>query len=147
MKWKRKKQRGLKRIATEQKQYKKLRNKGHEELDMLEEYFGNSYSDSYSTYKSILFHLQAQQKEKSYFGLLGVVIGILVAIFSFGFTLFISISQVGIIDDPILISGISILIFLFVISGYRADKKRRNQLYINEYMIALVKEKMALLND
>lgn len=148
------------KILDNQDKYKKLREKARIELTVLEEYFGKSSLDDLTIYTEIKKHLEAHQKEISYFGLRGILIGIITAIFVYLFntqlTPHIGEVELGsqlwtyIINQIVAI--IVILIFLSVyfistIDFFISDWNRRNQIYINEYIIKLVEEKIEAIND
>jgi hypothetical protein len=140
-----------KHIYSEQKKYNKLRNAAHDQLVILEEYFGRNSSNKEFIYQQILLHLYSSQKEISYFGLRGVIVGVIATIFTFGFNSMIvpelikliEINKIAGLFSTTLISIIFFLLFLYMVrEPFILDRNRRNQLYINEYMIELVKEKI-----
>ncbi len=152
-----------KNIQHSQKKYKRLREKARVELSVLEEEFGKGRLDQISIYSEIKKHLEAHQKEISYFGLRGVIIGLATAIFGSLFTNQI-LPNLGKGNDKSfennifnyvlnLIGGITVIvifIFLFLMATgdiFLADVNRRKQIYINEYMLKLVEEKMKEIND
>jgi hypothetical protein len=137
-------------VLRDQKRYKKLRNTAHNELRILEEYFGRTCTDNRLVCQQILFHLNASQKEISYFGLRGIFVGIIAAIFTYGFNSLVlpmlletlKKNVIGGFLFIIIITIIFILLFFMATWEYFSiDRKRRTQLYINEYMIELIKEK------
>ncbi|WP_223592376.1 hypothetical protein [Neobacillus bataviensis] len=143
--------------------YEKLRKNAHNELKILETYFGKRQIDQIKIYSDILRHLEATQKEISYFGLRGVYIGLATAIFVYIFNTQIAQnlvqSNTDILGNQLLgyilnLIGaiITIIVFLllyFLATGdiFISDWKRRNQIYINEYMIKLVQEKIDELKE
>ncbi|MFB3168469.1 hypothetical protein P5G62_015230 [Neobacillus sp. 179-C4.2 HS] len=159
---KRKARRIKKKILNNQGKYKKLREKARFELTVLEEYFGKSLLDELTIYYEIKKHLEANQKEISYFGLRGVIVGLATAIFVYLFNSQIipNLGQLNLGKENQIFSYIlnqigaifAIIIFLvlyFITTAdfFIADWKRRNQIYINEYMIKLVEEKIVEIND
>ncbi|MFB3164739.1 hypothetical protein ABLO26_25595 [Neobacillus sp. 179-J 1A1 HS] len=157
---KRKKSRIKNKILNNQEKYKNLRDKARIELSVLEEYFGKSRLDQLTIYFEIKKHLEANQKEISYFGLRGVIVGLITAIFVYLFNTQI-IPNLGQLDSEnqlfsyilnqigaILATIIFLLLYFITIGDFLiADWKRRNQIYINEYLIKLVEEKIKEIND
>lgn len=154
---KRKIKRLRKGIIDNQSQYEKLRKKAHFELIVLEEYFGKWLVDKEKIYSEIQRHLEANQKELTYNGLRGVILGILTTILVYIFNtgiiapllkLKLSISNwvadaIGIVIGTMIL-GIFFLTLYFLGAGqfFIDDLKRRKQLYINEYMLKIVQEKI-----
>jgi hypothetical protein len=154
---KRKNEKFKKAILDNQKEYEELRKKAHQELEILEEFFGRRQIDKINIYSSIKRHLEASQKAISYTGLRGVFLGIFT-----GFLVYIF--QTGVlapllkmkfsIDNyflealsVIIITGILVLFFIgmyFISTGhfFLEDRKRRNQIYINEYLIEFLEERI-----
>jgi hypothetical protein len=147
-------------ILTNQEKYKKLREKARFELTVLEEYFGKGRLDKQTIYTEIKKHLEAHQKEISYFGLRGVIIGLATAIFVYLFNTQIT-PHLGQFDfgNQLLsyiinqiFAIIVVMIFLslyFIMAGdfFISDWNRRNQIYKNEYMIKLVDERIKEIKD
>jgi hypothetical protein len=150
------------KILRNQEKYKKLREKARFELTVLEEYFGKNRLDQLTIYSEIKKHIEAQQKEMSYFGLRGVMIGLVTAIFVYLFNneimpnLNIGDGEIGnqiynyILNQIGAVIAVIIFFFLYLIATgdtFIADWQRRNQIYINEYMIKLVEEKIDRITD
>lgn len=140
-----------KSIYSEQRRYKKLRSTAHDQLKFLEEHFGGNISSKILVYKQILFHLNSAQKEISYFGLRGVIVSIVAAIFTFGFNSMVIPELLKVIEKhkiagfvfTMILTIIFLVLFLLTVyEPFSLDRKRRNQLYINEYMIEIVKERI-----
>ncbi|RXI96305.1 hypothetical protein DS745_21490 [Anaerobacillus alkaliphilus] len=138
-------------ILYNQVRYKNLRSRAGDELKILEEYFGKNFTSERLKYQSILFHLTAYQKEISYFGLRGVFVGVIAAILTYGFNTVI-LSEILKVSEETKLAGfitaiLSTIIFVLIFyitlwEPFSIDRKRRDQLYINEYMIELVKDKI-----
>jgi hypothetical protein len=138
-------------INADQKRYKKLRSDAHRQLEILEEYFGLNSLNKEMVYQQILFHLNSSQKEISYFGLRGVIVSVVAAIFTFGFNSMIIPELLNIIEKNKVAGLIFTMILTVVFVGmflltvqepFSLDRKRRNQLYINEYIIEIVKDRI-----
>ncbi|MEK5209856.1 hypothetical protein [Psychrobacillus sp. FSL H8-0510] len=154
------KEKTKKKIINNQKKYKKLREKASNELIVLMDYFGKGRLDDLTTYTEIKKHLEAHQKEIAYFGLRGIFIGLVTAVFAFMFntqvipklgTLEFGNRLISYIFNQIVVVIIFIIFFLiyYLTAGefFNADNNRRNQIYINEYMIKLVDEKIKTINN
>ncbi|MEK4083781.1 hypothetical protein [Psychrobacillus sp. FSL K6-1415] len=127
---------------------------------MLVNYFGNGRLDDLTIYTEVKKHLEAHQKEIAYFGLRGILIGLVTAIFVYLFNTQI-ISNIGghelgsqlssyIINQIVVIIVFIIFLLIYFITTvdfFIADRNRRNQIYINEYMIKLVDEKIEAINN
>lgn len=74
-----------KKIINNQEKYKKLREKARDELNVLVDFLGKGRLDDLTTYTEIKKHLEAHQKEIAYFGLRGILIGLVTAIFVYLF--------------------------------------------------------------
>lgn len=148
------------KILSKQEKYKKLRKKARIELKVLEDYFGKEKLDDLTVYTEIKKHLEASQKEISYFGLRGIVIGLITTIFVYLFNTQINqnIGQVNAgnwLSSYIINQIVAIIVVLFFLCIYFlttsdffiSDWSRRNQIYINEYIIKLVEEKIVAIND
>lgn len=156
---KRKKNKAENKILNNQEKYKKLRNKARGELSVLEGYFGKDKLNDLTICNEIKKHLEAHQKEINYFGLRGIIIGIVTAIYVYLFNTQIT-PNIGhfVLDNPIfsyIINQFAVIIviliflalyFLATLDFFISDSKRRNQIYINEYMIKLVEEKIDDIN-
>ena len=145
-------------IISKQVKYEKLRKKAHFELKVLKGYFGKRQIDQLKVKRDILKHLEANQKEVAYFGLRGVFIGLAVAIFVYLFNTEIipnlNHSETEILGNGIIsflsniigaIFAVIIFLFLFLLATrdfFLSDNKRREQIYINEYIIQLVEEEI-----
>ena len=138
-------------IYLAQKNYKKLRSEAHLQLDILEGYFGRNTLNKALVYQQILLHLNSAQKEISYFGLRGVLVGVIATVFTFSFNSMVFPVLIDNIEKSkifgllltVLVSIFFIILFLIAAwEPFSLDRKRRNRLYINEYIIELVKEKV-----
>ncbi|MGM0844995.1 MAG: hypothetical protein ACQEUT_08460 [Bacillota bacterium] len=148
---KRRKRRYKRTVIMKQKKYKELRRLAHEELSILKEHYQSVSIYEEEVLRYILYHLTASQKEISYFGLRGIFVGMIAAIFTFSFNGSIYPQLVKLIDSNaiagFILSVIMPIIFfsLFLLAVWEpfwSDKKRRDQLYINEYMIELIKKEL-----
>ncbi|CRK80321.1 hypothetical protein [Neobacillus massiliamazoniensis] len=150
------------RILNQQYKYEKLRKHAYKELKVLEEHFSKRQVDKGKIYSDILIHLQAYQKEISYNGLRGVTLGILTTILVYIFNtgviaqlLKIKISMnhwvaeaIGLIFGTIIL-GLYFLCMYFLGAGhfFIEDIKRRKQIYVNEYLIKIVEEKIEAIKN
>lgn len=144
----------------------KLRLKAKEELKILIDLFSRDNDNETDAFKEIKFHLEASQKELTYFGFRGITIGIIVVlltniIITKGLPIMFDISeQLGkfqsLLEKSIWFAFIVVMAMLligfFMVAFYqfaspilRKEKKIREQIYINEYMIKMVEEKIKLL--
>lgn len=141
-------------ILSEQKKYDKLRKDAYKEMQILEEYFGKRKTIRKHVLWEILIHLEARQKDLSYTGnrgvILGVVSSVLVYIFNTGilselitneviglwYVRFIAI----IVTSSTVGAAFMILYTMGTKHFFNEERKIRNQIYINEYLIKLVKE-------
>jgi hypothetical protein len=143
------------KILNDQEKYKKLREKARFELAVLEEYFGKGRLDQLTIYSEIKKHLEAHQKELSYFGLRGVFIGLATAIFVYLFNTQLTphLGQLDLGNQLIsyiinqIVAIIVVVLFLslyFIMTGdfFISDWNRRNQIYKNEYMIKQVEDRI-----
>jgi len=157
---KRKKNKVKNKILNNQNKYKNLRNIAQNELSVLEGYFGKDKLDDLTICIEIKKHLEAYQKEINYFGLRGIIVGLVTAIFVYLFNTHI-IPNIGkfVLDNKLysyFFNQFAVIIviliclsfyFLATLQFFIPDSKRRNQIYINEYMIKLVEEKIDTINE
>lgn len=149
-------------ILSEQNGYEKLRKQAYRELLVLEEYFGRRKVDQISIYLDIKKHLEASQKYTSYTGYRGVFLGLITTIFVYMLTTgvlnklfnirlsldnYFSEAIALIIVTPVIVLTFLAMYFLGTIHFFLDDRKRRKQLYINEYMIMLLAERIAEIID
>lgn len=156
------------RIAKNHENTTKQRLKAKIELNILVNLFSSDIESELDTFKEIKFHLEASQKELTYFGFRGITIGIIVVILTNlitnkGLPIIFDISEQmdkfpTLLDKTImfavLIITVMILTGVFVFAYYQfaspflnSEKKIREQLYINEYMIKMVEEKIKFLSN
>jgi len=143
-----------KSILDKQKGDEKLRKRAYQELKILEEYFGKRNTNRKDILWHIYLHLEADQKELTYSGnrgvLLGVITTMLLYIFNTGILAKMIETDIKVdswITKAIGMIFISITVVIFFIIMYflavghffRDEKKVRKQIYINEYLIKLVK--------
>lgn len=148
-------------ILNKQKDYHKLRRRAHAELAIIEEYFGSRTSDKLTIYTDIINHLKASQKHIAYTGFRGILLGLVTTIFVYLFTkgvinnLLDNKGTYQVYTDAIpLIIAISLIVIIFLAMYFLGtshffldDNKRRNQLYINEYIIHLLEGKISEIKD
>jgi ABC-type uncharacterized transport system fused permease/ATPase subunit len=149
-------------ILQEQKKYEKLRKRAHLELEILEEYFGKRQTYKINIYVDIKRHIEAIQKDISYTGhrgiLLGILTGFLVYIFQTG--ILAPLLKTKFTTDNYLLEALSVIIITLVLvvfficmyfisasQFFWEDRKRRNQIYINEYLIKFLEEKIEELKN
>lgn len=150
-------------VLDNQERYDLLRKKAYQELKILEEYFGKRQINQRKIYTDILMHIEAAQKELSYTGFRGVLLGLITAVFLYAFNTqifpilikikipvegnyFLNASIIIIFESIIFIFFI-VLYFITTGSTFWEDKKRRKQIYINEYLIKLVELKIKDIDD
>lgn len=140
-----------------------LRLKAKEELKILVELSSSVNDSELEVYNEIKFHLEASQKGLTYFGFRGIAIGIVVLIVTNvittkGVPIIFNISEQ--IDDfssflekslifALLIAVVMVitLISMFILHQVtlpfrQSEKEIREQIYINEYMLKIVEEKI-----
>ncbi|SDN56682.1 hypothetical protein [Bacillus sp. OK048] len=149
-------------ILNQQDKYEKLRKTAFKELKILEEYFGKRTVDQIQIYRNILKHLEATQKEISYNGVRGVTLGILttVLVYIFNTGVIASLLKMKISLGSWIIEAIAMIIATFILfvyflvmyffgasSFFIEDMKRRKQIYINEFLIKTIEEKLEEIKD
>jgi hypothetical protein len=159
---KKKKEKLKKAILEDQIKYERLRKRAHLELEVLEEYFGKRQINQINIYLDIKRHLEASQIDLTYNGLRGVILGLLTAVLVYLFQtgvlaplLKIKFSIGNYLAEAlalIIISAVLALIFFgmyFIGTGHYfiEDRKRRNQIYINEYLIEFLEERIEELKN
>lgn len=149
-----------KEILEKQEKYENYRKIAYKELRVIEEYFGKRKSNRKDILWDILIHLEAHQKELSYSGHRGVVLGVITSILVYIFNTGIMkellenkinahwIIEYTVIFVTSLIVSIFFIVMFFVATGhfFRDDKKIRKQIYINEFIIKFVKKEYDDLN-
>lgn len=141
----------------------RLRSKADDEFKTLLQLFSIDNNSDIEVLKEIKFHLEASQKEVTYFGYRGIVIGVIVAVLTSTVTTqvlplifdmsnqiyeqqtvieILVFSIVVIIITTILFVMVSLLSLQIVYPFFKGDKEIRDQIYINEYMIRVVEEKI-----
>jgi hypothetical protein len=159
---KKKKEKLKKAILEEQKKYERLRKRAHLELEVLEEYFGKRQINQINIYLDIKRHLEASQIDLTYNGLRGVILGLLTAVLVYLFQtgvlaplLKIKFSIGNYLAEALALIIISAVLALFFFGMYFIgtghyfieDRKRRNQIYINQYLIKFLEEKIEKLKN
>ena len=146
------------KVLDNQVRYDLRRKEAYQEIKVLEEYFGKRQIDQDRIFTDILLHLEAAQKELSYTGYRGVVLGLVTAVFLYAFNTQImpTLTSITIPNEGnyflnasvIMLFETIVFILFFVIyligtsSAFIEDRKRRKQIYINEYLIKLVQMKI-----
>jgi hypothetical protein len=125
--------------------YEKLQRKAYFDLLVFEENYRKWNIEPKKVFLEIKKHLEAQQKEVSYFGFKGFTIGLIAALIVYVFSTQIPIKFLGLKDlaGSWFIEMASLVIGLALIILYSfIDWKIRKQIYIREYMIKLIDEKI-----
>ncbi|MGD6879282.1 hypothetical protein [Bacillus infantis] len=152
------KRKSKKRIISEvynvQAKHEKLRREAYLELSVLEEYFSKRRSDKIEILSEILKHLEAYQKEKSYFGLRGILIGLTTVIFAYLFNthilegLIAKGNEANLIIQTVTITLLSLgLYFIATSHQFFGDQKIRKEIYKTEYMIKVVQDQIDTLRS
>jgi hypothetical protein len=125
--------------------YEKLQRKAYFDLLVLEENYGKWNIEPKKVFLEIKKHLEAQQKEISYFGFRGFTIGLIAALIVYVFSLPIPANFLGLKalagSWVIKMAGLVISLVLIILYSF-IDWKRRKQIYTKEYMIKLIDEKI-----
>ncbi|RST58592.1 hypothetical protein D5F11_016285 [Siminovitchia terrae] len=162
------KKRESREITKKYQDTKKLRCKAKAELKILLQLSQKENSSKLEAYKDIKYHLKSSQKELTYFGYRGVIFGFVGVILTSIVTTMIipmifemsdGVNKMHSLNEKIIYAVgitllISFLVFLFVFFSrkvvspfYDSEKDIRNQIYINEYMINIVDEKIKELSN
>jgi hypothetical protein len=133
------------KILDKHAKYEKLQRKAYFDLLVLEENYGEWNIEPKKVFLEIKKHLEAQQKEASYFGFRGFTIGLIAALIVYVFSLQIPTKFLGLKDLAgswfLKMAGVVIGLALIILYSF-IDWKIRKQIYIREYMIKLIDEKI-----
>lgn len=156
----------IKKITNKHSNSETLRLRAKKELGVLLNIFSKENDSEINTLKEIKIHLEATQKETNYYGFRGIVLGLVVVILANIITtqilplLFEWAKDVSeyqtlievVISEIVLILICIIFILVFGFSFYFATKhfykneeEIRKQIYINEYNIRKIDEKIKLI--
>ena len=152
-----------KSIAKKYNDTQKLRNKAKEEFKFLLELFEKDSNSELEAFKEIKNHLYATQKELTYFGYRGIMVGFIIVILTNILTtrglpkILDMIDRVNEFTNIIekIVSFFILLVFLMLfllffslffwqmVSPFFINERGiREQIYMNEYMIYIVEEKI-----
>jgi hypothetical protein len=141
-------------VLSVQAKHEKLRREAYLELSVLEEYFSKRRTDRIEILSEILKHLEAYQKEKSYFGLRGILIGLTTVIFAYLFNTHILEELIAkenngnLFIQTVTITLISLgLYFIATSHQFFGDLKIRKEIYKTEYMIKIVQDRLDILRS
>ncbi|MGD6876147.1 hypothetical protein [Bacillus sp. OG2] len=141
-------------VSSVQAKHEKLRREAYLELSALEEYFSKRRTDKIEILSEILKHLEAYQKEKSYFGLRGIFIGLTTVIFAYLFNthvveeLIAKGNEANLLIQTVTITLVSLgLYFIATSPQFFGDLKIRKEIYKTEYMIKVVQDRLDTLRS
>ncbi|MED1202371.1 hypothetical protein [Heyndrickxia acidicola] len=125
--------------------YEKLQRKAYFDLLVLEEYYGKWNIEQKKVFLEMKKHLEAQQKADSYFGFRGFTIGLIVALIVYLFivqipTKFLFLKELS--GSWFLKTAGAVIGLVLIILYSFIDRERRKQIYIREYMVKLIDEKI-----
>ncbi|WP_147057685.1 hypothetical protein [Sporosarcina luteola] len=153
----------FKRHIKKHEQKLHLRHQAVKELDILINLLSKETECEQKVLKEAMFHLEAEQKELTYFGYRGIFIGVVVVILTSFFTnqglpimydFLYRINDLSSVFEMavyyiVLVFIILILVVLFgfilwqtLIPFFGNDKEIREQIYKNEYMIKILQNKI-----
>lgn len=153
----------FKRITKKHEQKLLLRQQAVKELDILINLLSKEIECEEKMLKEANFHLEAKQKELTYFGYRGIIVGVVVAVLtsiftSTGFPIVLDaiekVDQLNSVFEKIIHFLIAVLLILTLVimcafvfrqsltPFFGDDKEIRDQIYINEYMIKIVRSKI-----
>lgn len=152
-----------KSILLKHKNSEKLRLKANQELKILMEIYSKDYNEEINVLNEIKIHLEATQKEINYYGYRGIIIGLIVVILSnliatkiFPpiFEIAETVSNFPTPLEKIIYQGILTLFCIFIFGlvailflqttgpFFKKEKNIREQIYINEFNIRKIDEKI-----
>ncbi|QTD40614.1 hypothetical protein [Sporosarcina sp. Te-1] len=153
----------FKRITKKHEQKLLLRQQAIKEVDILINLLSEEISCEEKLLKEAIFHLEAKQKELTYFGYRGIFVGVVVVILTNFFTtqglptmykILNEINNINSIFEKTVyyIVAVVVIIILALLFGFALwqslvpffgnDKEIREQIYMNEYMIKILQNKM-----
>ena len=153
----------IKKITNKHSDLETLRTRANKELMVLLDIFSKESDSEINTLKEIKIHLEATQKETNYYGFRGIVLGLVVVILANIITTQIlpllfewaqNVSEYQtllevVISQIVLVIMCIIFILIFGFSFkfttkhfYKKEEEIREQIYINEYNILKIEEKI-----
>ena len=156
----------IKKMIDKHSKTEILRSRANDELKVLLNVFSKENDNELEILKEIKIHLEATQKETNYYGYRGIVLGLIVVILAniittqilpllFEWTQNITehqtLLEVVIFEIVLIIICIVFLVifgFLFRSATkhfYKNEREIRNQIYINEYNLRKIEEKISII--